>query len=112
MLIMGPHRCNIACIGNLISSIRSVTPEEIIVSIPKHILFPPCMSYLYWHIRAPVPDLNACLVVVEVLAIQLEELDQKHPQVVFFVDVGGVARVHLGTKYKPIQKFETHLKIL
>ena len=26
---MGPHWCNIACIGNLISSIKSVTPAEI-----------------------------------------------------------------------------------
>ena len=30
---MGPHWCNIACIGNLILSIKSVTtPEEINVS--------------------------------------------------------------------------------
>ena len=32
MLIMGPYRSNIACIGNLIRSIKFVTPVEISVS--------------------------------------------------------------------------------
>ena len=33
MLIMEPHWCYISCIGNLILSIKSVTPVEINVSI-------------------------------------------------------------------------------
>ena len=33
MLIMGPHCCYIACIGNLVLSIKSVTPVETNVSI-------------------------------------------------------------------------------